>query len=169
MSKHTVNRYLGLSETTIGLERFRKSYRTYHSRFIHSSWLLLEDLDRKVTLNGTEYTVFGMWDSFGSQYDIMLKPVEGGAFYLSTSKEIAHAMGYSRMRNLVTGEEHKWDVKGKKSLTYIPVEESIIEEKTSEDEDESWEDESEDSEDFVDPLVKALQDDITDDGDMSNY
>jgi len=129
----------------------------------------LEDFDRKVTLNGIEYTIFGMYDSFSSQYDIMLKPVKGGAFYLATSKEVAHALGYSRMRNLITGEEHKWDMRGKRGpLTVLPPSE-IEDNSANEDEDTEEDEYTEETEEFIDPLVKALQDDITDDGDMSNF
>lgn len=172
MSKYKVKRYLNISYDAIGLNRFRRNFRSYHSRFIHSSWLLLEDLDRKVTLNETEYTVFGLYDSYGSEYDIMLKPVKGGAFYFATSKEVAHAMGYSRMRNLVTGVEHTWEIKDKSNhLTALSTPDSdektftANEESDNEDSDNEW---SEDSENFVDPLVKALQDDLIDEGDISN-
>ncbi len=102
----------------------------------------------------------------------MLKPVEGGAFYLAESKEIAHAMGYSRMRNAVTGKEHTWDLRGKRGpMIALPTEQPVEEKESNIDDemDDEFMDHREDTEEFIDPLVKALRDDITDDGDMSNY
>lgn len=157
-----INKYITLTTGSPSLPKFRKEYLNQHSRFIHTSWLLKEDIDREVTLNDIEYTVYGLWEIVGSEWIIMLKPVNGGPFYLANSKEVARAMGYSKMRNAVTGVEHNFDYayNGYKVITPTGPAGMI------EDEDEEYVEE-EDNE--IDPLVKALQDAITDDGDTSNY
>jgi hypothetical protein len=174
MAKQQANRYLGLEKSTLSLSKFRNSFINHHSKFIHSSWLILEDLDKEVTINDIAYTIFGMWDTYGSPYDIMLKPVNGGLMYLASSNEISRAMGYKRMRNLVTGIEHTWDMEGSHdSLSVVPLIKPVVNSVDNEDADGEWnnpnDSPAEESEDFVDPLVKALQDDITDDGDTSNF
>ena len=97
----------------------------------------------------------------------MLKPIEGGPYFIADSKIVANALGYTRMRNAVTGVEHKFDMIGKKYVVAIPIT-PIVDDEDVEDEDTENEDEDGD-EGFVDPLIKALEDDITDDGDTSNY
>ena len=157
-----VNKYITLTTNSPSLPKFRKEYLNQHSRFIHCSWLLKEDLDREVTLNDIKYTVFGLWEIVGSEWLIMLKPVEGGPFYLANSKEVARAMGYSKMRNAVTGIEHNFDYNYNGYKVVVPTGPAGI---IDEDEDEFVEEEDNE----IDPLVKALQDAITDDGDTSNY
>ena len=41
-------KYVSLSK--FSEERLRKDYINQHSRFIHSSWLLLEDLDKELDI-----------------------------------------------------------------------------------------------------------------------
>jgi hypothetical protein len=166
------NRYISLSNTSI--QKFKKLYLSQHSKFIHSSWLLKEDLGRTVEMNEIEYTIAGLWDLVNARYIILLKPVNGGACYIADSKEVAHALGYSKMRNLVSGEEHKFSYVTKKNLTYIGESEPVSEREVDVDDDMAgdWEkyneEDSEETEaEYIDPLVKALQDDITDDGDIS--
>jgi hypothetical protein len=161
------NHYISLSSESPSLPRFRTDYLNQHSKFIHSSWLLKEDIDREVEMEGRKYTIFGLWEVHNGRYTILLKPVEGGAYLIADSKQVAIGLGYSRMRNLVTGVEYSSDVFSSKGKFF--VEERPVEEKTSdkdEDIDNEWE-ESDEEEEFIDPLVKALQDDLIDDGDSS--
>jgi hypothetical protein len=159
------NHYISLSSESPSLPRMRKDYLNQHSKFIHASWLLKEDIDREVELEDRKYTIFGLWEVHNGRYTILLKPVDGGAFLIADSKQVAIGLGYSRMRNLVTGVEYATDTFSSKGKFF--VEERPVEDKTSvDDEDNDWEDSSEE-EDFIDPLVKALQDDLIDEGDSS--
>ena len=165
MSK--VNKYITLTTDSPSLPKFKKEYLNQHSRFIHTSWLLKEDIDREVEMNNIKYTVFGLWEIIGSDWIIMLKPVEGGPFFLANSKEVSRAMGYSKMRNAVTGKEHTFDYayNGYNAITPVGIA-SIAE---SDEDDEDIVDEHDEDDNEIDPLVKALQDELIDDGDTSNY
>ena len=168
MAAGKVNKYISLDSTSHSLPRYRKEFLNQHNKFIHASWCLREDIDRELELNDIKYVIFGLWDMAGGRYNIMLKPIEGGPYFIADSKIVANALGYTRMRNAVTGEEHKFDMIGKKYVVAIPSTPIVIDEDV-EDEDEEKDLEDEDDDGFVDPLVKALEDDITDDGDTSNY
>jgi hypothetical protein len=158
------NQYISLSSDSPALKRFRYEYTNQHSKFIHASWLIKEDLDREVEMYGVKYTIFGLWDMSSGKYTILLKNMEGGAYLIANSKDVANALGYVRMRNLVTGKEYTSDLVPSKGLVFSgPPPVTVIDEDI-EDEDT---DEDTDDEDYIDPLVKALQDDITDDGDSS--
>lgn len=163
------NRHILLSKSAI--QKFRKIYLSQHSKFIHSSWLLKEDIDRVVNMNDVEYTIAGLWDIVNARYIVLLNPTAGGSCFIADSKEVAHALGYSKMRNPVTGIEHKFSYVTKKNLIYIGESEVVADREVDVDEDieGDWEKYSKEDEDeeFIDPLVKALQDDITDDGDIS--
>ena len=167
MAAGKVNKYITLDSNSHALPRFRKEFLNQHNKFIHASWCLREDIDRELELNDIKYAIFGLWDMAGGRYNIMLKPIEGGPYFIADSKIVANALGYTRMRNAVTGVEHKFDMIGKKYVVAIPTTPIVV--------DEDVEAEAEDNEDedgdegFVDPLIKALEDDITDDGDTSNY
>ena len=88
-------------------ERLRKDYINQHSRFIHSSWLLLEDLDREVELYGRKFRIAGLWDVQGYKKIILLQNLENlnGSYAHTHSEEVARALGYTTFRNLVTGKE----------------------------------------------------------------
>jgi hypothetical protein len=167
MANYKVNRYIGLDSTSPSLPRYRKEYLNQHSKFIHASWLLKEDIDREVTLNDIKYTIFGVWDVVNANYTIMLKPVNPGPFYLADSKEVAHALGYSRMRNAVTGIEHATDIIGKRKLVIMPETATTIDD--GDDTPRDWDDDATDNYNDIDPIVQALQDNLMDDGDTSNY
>lgn len=161
------NHHITLSSNSPSLPRFRTDYLNQHSKFIHSSWLLKEDIDREVEMEGRKFTIFGLWEVHNGRYTILLKPVDGGSYLIADSKQVAIGLGYSRMRNLVTGVEYASDTFSSKGKFF--VEERPVEEKPSdkdEDIDNEWE-EVDEEEDFIDPLVKALQDDLIDDGDSS--
>lgn len=164
-------KYLNISSS---LEpKFRMSFLNDHSKFIHSSWLLKEDIDKKSTINGVEWTIVGLWDLTGTRRLILLRS-DKGAYAFEDSKIVSEGMGFFNMRNQVTGEEHKNWSYGRVNLTLL------AEEKTddSNDQEESsgvWtrldkeavlEDEENivDDEEDIDPLVKALQDDLSDEG-----
>lgn len=170
------NHYITLSNDSPALKRFRYEFTNQHSKFIHASWLLKEDIDRELEMHGVKYSIFGLWDMSGGKYTILLKAVEGGPYLIASSKDVSNALGYVRMRNLVTGKEYTTDLYPSTGLTFTgpPVTTPVIEDETSvtkddtaitEDDTEVWS--SDDEEGYVDPLVKALQDDIMDDGDSS--
>lgn len=180
MSNFKKLKYTKFPKNAFGMEKYINQYRNHHSKFIHNSWLLLEDLGREVTIEGKNYTIWGMWENDGRRCTIMLDPVDGGYLRLEDSRNVANALGYRRMRNAVTGEEHNWDFpkRGWTALDYINSKDQKtmqlekLEEKNSDLDDESegeWPEYKEDEDsDYVDPLIKALQDDITDDGDISS-
>jgi len=176
MRSKQIKKYIILSPDAIGMEKYVRRYKDHHSKFIHASWLLKEDLGKTVVLPDmhgidTTYEIYGLWDNESSRIKVLLKDVNGGPFMIEESKVISHALGYTRMRNLVTGEEHKWDYVNQSKFFQITNRTDLIEEvedtplTTIDDEDEGYYDEEE--ENYVDPLVKALQDDLTDDGDSS--
>lgn len=168
MAAGKVNKYISLDSTSHSLPRYRKEFLNQHNKFIHASWCLREDIDRELELNDIKYAIFGLWDMAGGRYNIMLKPIEGGPYFIADSKIVANALGYTRMRNAVTGVELKFDMIGKKYVVAIPITPIIVDDEDAEDED-TVNDDQDGDEGFVDPLVKALEDDITDEGDTSNY
>jgi len=174
-----------VSLTKFSEERLRKDYINQHSRFIHSSWLLLEDLDKEVELYGRNYRIAGLWDTAGHKKIILLQNTENNTYAYTESKEIANALGFTKFRNLVTGKEITYDLEAeakvkewmnKQKIGETPVvqpdensdevitkdedlDEVILErdkEYVNEDDDENAEE--------IDPLVRALQIDEDDSG-----
>ena len=169
-----MNKYLNINAESVGMCKYRKDFTNQHSKFLHSSWLLKEDLDKQVTLNGTDYTIWGLYDIHHSRYYILLKPVGTGAFYIEDSKTVARALGYTRMRNLVTGVEHPYDYFRRKGLISVDTKETAelpakVDRNADVDEDMPGDWVPAKEGEYVDPLVKALQDDLIDDGDTSAY
>ena len=154
-----------LSPAMAGIERYIKIYKNYHSRWIHTSWLLLEDLNRPVNYEDVDYTIFGMWDNENSEVIIMLKPVTRGAFRLINSKKVAIALGYNRMRNLLTGEVRPYGVED------VAVKNSgVLVETYSDDEIEDEDEDVDNTDETVDDTVcQELINDIIDTGDSSAY
>jgi len=163
-------KFLNILTDGPAMDRFRNDYLNQHSRFIHSSWLLKSDIDRVVNIKGADYTIAGLWDIAGSSWLIVLKSQTGRGIYVIDSKQVAHYLGYSRMRNLITGEEHTWDIRPTRELTSLGETSAFVPTDVATEEDEEKEiDEIEDDEEYVDPLVQALLDNMTDEGDTSAY
>jgi hypothetical protein len=156
-------------------KKFRDMFLMDHSKFIHASWCLKEDIDKKTTIDGTEFTIVGLWELAGIRRLILLKTLNG-SYAFEDSKIVSEGMGFFNMRNLVTGKEHaNWVFGGKQVPTVLEE----VKEEVKEDEDSAsgvWEkydkevipddeDAVEDDED-IDPLVKALRDDISDEQDF---
>ena len=150
-------------------KKFRLSFLNDHSKFIHSSWLLEEDIDKKSTINGVEWTIVGLWDLVGTRRLILLRS-EKGTYAFEDSKIVSEGMGFFNMRNRITGEEHRnWHYGKSAKLTPLVEEssEESVEESsgvwTSRDNEAAVEDEENlVVEEDIDPLVKALQSDLTD-------
>ncbi len=153
-------------------KKFRLSFLNDHSKFIHSSWLLKEDIDKKSTINGVEWTIVGLWDLAGTRRLILLRS-DKGAYAFEDSKIVSEGMGFFNMRNQVTGEEHKNWHYGKSTNLTLLVEENTDDSAgqeetsgvwTSRDNEAVLEDEENlvVEEDDIDPLVKALQSDLSD-------
>lgn len=165
-------KYLTLNPNAIGIEKYVQRYNDQHSKFVHASWLLLEDRGRTVVLpdaDGSDetYEIYGVWTVDGSRVKIMLKSLRGGPFLLEDSKIVSAALGYSRMRNAVTGAEYNWDYvpsnrvgKMVTETVYAELQKPAVQFR---DDDAYTDDDTQDF--YVDPLVKALQDDITDGND----
>lgn len=151
-----------LSPTMAGIKRYITIYKNYHSRWVHSSWLMLEDLNRPVTYEDIDYTIFGMWDNDNAEVTIMLKPVTRGAFRLIKSKKVAIALGYNRMRNLSTGEVRLYGVED------VAVKNtSIVIESYSDDTDADTQTDTDESD--ADNVCQELINDIIDTGDSAAY
>jgi hypothetical protein len=105
----------------------RKDYIREHSKFIHSSWCILEDLDKKVEMYGKTYRIAGLWDVIGFKKQILLA-AENGTYAHVDSQEVANALGYTKFRNLVTGKEITYDLaadyrlKKANKISVIPAE-----------------------------------------------
>lgn len=175
-------KYVSLSK--FSEQRLRKDYINQHSRFIHSSWLLLEDLDKEVELYGRNYRIAGQWDTAGSKKIILLQNTENNTYAYTDSQEVANALGFTKFRNLVTGKEITYDLAAeakvkewlnKQKIGETPVEQpdEEIDEVITKDEDldevilerdNEYVDEDEESEEELDPLVRALQIDEDDSG-----
>ena len=88
---------------------------------MHSSWLVSDDIDRKVDLGGESYTIHGLWRVDTDRVWILLRPenatqrghgfTSGIVYRIAHSREVANALGYFRMRSLVTGKELPRDAK----------------------------------------------------------
>lgn len=183
-------KYISLSQ--ISENRLRRDYVNQHSRFVHSSWLLLEDLDKEVEILGRNYRIAGLWDVLGYKKIILLKNIENGTYAHTDSKDVANALGFTKFRNLVTGKEITYDLadeaKVREWLNKSKISETVIDktlddslddsldevtdEVNTEDEDDKMvldrdnEYVEEDEEEVIetDPLVKALQIDEDDSG-----
>lgn len=154
-------------------EKFKKDYINDHSKFIHTSWLLLEDLGKETNLDGATWTIVGLWDIDGLRRQILLKSKDTGHYAFEDSKTVARGMGIYNMRNLVTGEEHKgWVFSNIGTLSPLDSEDTdntnpdfddIAESGVWDrfDQESSTESEDEEEEENSDPLVKALREDIT--------
>ena len=94
-----------VSLTKFSEERLRKDYINQHSRFIHSSWLLLEDLDKEVELYGRNYRIAGLWDTAGHKKIILLQNTENNTYAYTESKEIANA--YSELNDPIDQQHLK--------------------------------------------------------------
>jgi hypothetical protein len=167
------NKFLNINANAVGMSKYRDDFSSQLSKFIHCSWIIKEDLDREVTVNGVDYTIWGLYDIHHSRYHILLKPVGTGAFLIEDSKVVAHALGYSRMRNLVTGVERQFDFWRKGKVLLETKGDSKLDSNTDHDSegdvDTAGEWVSSKKEEYVDPLIKAMQDDLIDDGDTSAY
>lgn len=166
--------------------RLRQDYINQHARFIHSSWLLLEDLDKEVEMYGRKYRICGLWDTQGYRKIILLNNLENGTYAHVDSKEVANALGFTKFRNLVTGKEITYDLaaeaKVREWLNKSKISETPVIEETDEDEtiidkedeldeaivldrdNEYVDDEEETDEEELDPLVRALRPDEDDSG-----
>jgi hypothetical protein len=153
-------------------KKFRDQFLMDHSKFIHASWCLKEDIDKKTTIDGVEFTIVGLWDVAGIRRNILLR-TERGSYAFEDSKIVSQGMGFFNMRNLVTGKEHpNWVFGGKQVATILESTEDTSKEESTEDiasgvwskiDNESLpEDEDTDEVEEIDPLVKALQQDISD-------
>lgn len=167
-----MKKYIHLPPDAVGMHKFADSFNNQHSKFIHSSWLLKSDYGRKVTMDEKDYTIYGLYDTAGSRCMIMLRPAIPGPFRIEDSKFVAEALGYKRLRNLVTGEEHKWDfVRGKNNYVFVTagvIETVDLSYRNYENPEKDFMSNTSSTETYIDPLVQALQDDITDEGDTSN-
>jgi hypothetical protein len=159
-------KYFSVDPLAIGMHRYVRIFRNYHRRFIHSSWLMESDLNREVTVDGVDYTIFGMWDNDNSEVVIMLQPIDGkGPFCLVDSKIVAQNLGYTKMRNLVTGEQLVVGVEDAIRLnSYLSVE---LMTDTEEEDTEEEIDENDNLED--DQVYQDLLESIIDDGDLAAY
>jgi hypothetical protein len=104
-----------------------------------------------------------MWDNENSEVIIMLKPVTRGAFRLLNSKKVAIALGYNRMRNLLTGEVRPYGVED------VAVKNSGVLVETYSDDDIEDEDFDDTEETENDTVYQELIDDIIDSGDSSAH
>jgi hypothetical protein len=98
--------YVSLTQHSV--EKFRKDFIREHSKFIHSSYLLEEDLDKTVELHGKKYRIAGLWDTIGYKKIILLAGEKGYAY--TDSQEVANALGFTKFRNFVTGKEITYDL-----------------------------------------------------------
>ena len=196
--------YLNISSSLE--DKYRKAYISDHSKFIHSSWLLKEDLGKVSVIDDVSWTIIGLWDLIGFRRQILLRS-DRGFYAIEDSKIVSQGMGIRNMRNFVTGEEHEdWIFQGNTgSLDSVDLkDEEILQDddgkvldthedhlseedldfddqtdyKTPQDDEEVWgthEDHSSEEdpdfnsqpdEDDIDPLVKALQKEISDDDDF---
>lgn len=105
-------RYVSL--TAHSLDKLRNDYIKEHSKFIHSSYLLLEDLDKVVEIKGKNFRIAGLWDIIGYRKIILMQAENGSHCYLD-SKEIAAALGFTTFRNFVTGKPITYDIAAQKS------------------------------------------------------
>ena len=160
----------------------RKDYINQHARFIHSSWLLLEDLDKEVKLHDINYRIAGLWDTISYKKIILLQNIENGTFAYTESKEVANALGFSKLRNFVTGNEITFNLKAeakiKAWLNKQKIGETEINQQTEETDDlndvkdkddviladNSEYDYEEEAPEETDPIVRALQIDEEDSG-----
>jgi hypothetical protein len=131
-------------------KKFKEAFLKEHSKFIHGSWLVKSDLGKAVAIENQEWTIVGLWN-MGNRKQILLRYQD--TYALEESKVIAHAMGFSNMRNLTTEEEHKWTIEEKKAkLISIEKEEEVMPNVWERIDTEEDEDEEE-----LDPIEQAIR------------
>lgn len=175
-------KYVSLHKNS--LDKLRNDYIREHSKFIHSSYLLLEDLDKEVVIKGKKFTIAGLWDVIGYRKIILVRAENGNHAHLD-SKEVAAALGFTTFRNFVTGEPITYDIAAQNTydsmmkkikieaeeavpmVAIVESDEDETTETTEEDDvlvldrDDEYVPEDEDTveDEDVDPLVKALRED----------
>jgi len=92
-------------------ESCRRLFVREHAKFIHSSYVIAEDLGKTVTFNELDYTIVGLWDIIGFKRNILIKEVGKETSYaFADSKVIAEGLGFTNYRNLVTGVQVNYDM-----------------------------------------------------------
>jgi len=174
-------RYIGISSASE--PKLRQYYISDHSKFIHASWLLKEDLDRVSVIDGENWRIAGLWDLILFRREILLRN-ERGQYAVEDSRIVSEGLGHYKMRNRITGEESNWSLGETTHLAPLenaqPQEsvESVESVDSLDDVEETsgvWDQRdremaqeetfSEDDQEFLDPLVKALQQALGDEDD----
>lgn len=127
-----------LSEVT--KKKFNLLFLNYHQKFIHSSWLLTEDLGKKIKILNKEYQIIGLLQAYNKSNKILLIDEEQDCYY-EEDKIVANALGFTRLRNLVTGKEIDWKIENnhKKTNKKLEIIEAEIEQEIElSDEDIEW-------------------------------
>ncbi len=90
----------------VNLLKYEKYFKSDLSKFIHSCFLLPEDLGKNSKIDGINWKIIGLWDVHGYlfQRDILLRS-EYGQYAIADSRVVALGMGYQNVRNPVTGKE----------------------------------------------------------------
>ena len=132
-------------------EKFKNAFLREHAKFIHGSWLVKSDLGKTFNLEGQEWTIAGLWN-MGNRKQILVK--SGDTYALEESKAISQALGYANMRNLITEEEHGWNLE-EKNTKLIALEKEEPEEMPN-----VWEridSEENEEEEELDPIEQAIR------------
>jgi hypothetical protein len=162
------------------VEKFRKDFVREHSKFIHSSYLLETDIDKQVTIGDRNFTIAGLWDTHGYNKEILLH-YKGSSYAHCDSKVVANALGFTKFRNFVTGKEITYDISAiyayNQMMSRTKVEDTGHDTNTNEDntaeyvatppeeidapiharDNEYVNEDGEETEEDVDPLVRALR------------
>lgn len=105
-----------LSLTANSVDRLRNDFIKEHAKFIHSSYLLEDDLDKEIVIKDKKFRIAGLWDVIGYRKIILLQAPNGTHCCLD-SKEVAEALGFTTFRNFVTGKPITYDIASQKVYT----------------------------------------------------
>jgi hypothetical protein len=139
------------------LRHAKTLYASAFARCIHRGFLIMSDLHRTVSLDGTDWEILGCWDTGGREDAILLRSASGHYGYTS-AREVHKALGYRRLRDLHTGEEITWEIRNTTPLTHIETREEAVEVLEESDEEEEL--------DLDNPYLLAVREEQREEGNL---
>jgi hypothetical protein len=103
-------KFLNISEDEYLVQKMIDAYLNEHSKCVHGSYLVLNDLGESFSIKKEKYVIIGLWNITGKTRNILVRNLQTQKYYFEDSKIIAEALGYNNLRNLVTNTEIDWNL-----------------------------------------------------------
>jgi hypothetical protein len=155
----------------ISLENCRKLFVKDANRCIRPGWIHPSDMGKTIQLDDQQWTIIGGWDSGKKNYNDILLRTERGALGFADPQDVAKAMGFKKVRNLITGEPLTWSIDNTSGMSHIATREAdILEAEVTEELPDEWKainvdgEEEEDLTEDDNPLVRAVAEQMREEG-----